>query len=596
MDYRKNIFVGVGLALVMLLVITVIAYRSLTGLNGAQDQIAQAREVLTDLHDLMSHVVNAESAIRGHVITGEENYLEPYRAAVGRIADHVENLRQLTADNPTQQRQLDALEPLIAQRLGVFENVVTASNEKGYQATAGLLRTNQGQQITDAIRSLLSEMDQGGRELLRQRSASAKATVSETIRVLIIGALLVSVLFLSGFSLHRHEIAQHQRTDEKLTQTAAIVESSLDAINATTLEGTVVRWNKGSEKIYGYSAAEAKGRPVSFLVPPNRPNELPQILKRIKRGERIEHYETVRMRKDGKQIDVSLTVSPVKNARGEITGISAIGRDITYRKQTEERIRTLNVELKLRLAELAATNKDLESFTYSVAHDLRAPLRHIDGFSQLLVEEKSAEFSDQARHYLTRIRNGTRQMGQLVDELLNLARVGRKELALQSTRLNSLVEEVLTDLKPEVDRRVIDWQISQLPCVDCDRVLMKQVFANLLANAVKFTRSRERAVIEVGTLTRNGPLTIFVRDNGVGFNMKYAEKLFGVFQRLHSQEDFEGTGVGLATVQRILHKHSGRIWAQAELDQGASFYFTLGDSEETPPENDNIIATVRGER
>ena len=161
--------------------------------------------------------------------------------------------------------------------------------------------------------------------------------------------------------------------------------------------------------------------------------------------------------------------------------------------------------------------------------------------------------------------------------------------------MNSLVEEVLTDLKPEVDRRVIDWQISPLPCVDCDRVLMKQVFANLLSNAVKFTRPRERAVIEVGTLTQNGPLTIFVRDNGVGFNMKYTEKLFGVFQRLHRQEDFEGTGVGLATVQRILQKHSGRIWAQAELDQGASFYFTLGDSEEPPPENDNITAIVRGE-
>jgi signal transduction histidine kinase len=237
---------------------------------------------------------------------------------------------------------------------------------------------------------------------------------------------------------------------------------------------------------------------------------------------------------------------------------------------------TQTEDLKTAKRNLQAINAELEAFTYSVSHDLRAPLRHIAGFSQLLLEKHSAQLSDDAHHYLTRICDDTRHMEQLVGDLLNLAHVGRQELHRQVTGLNSLVEEVLRDLQPEVEGRKIKWQIRQLPFVDCDPVLMKQVFSNLLSNAVKFTRPREQAVIEVGRITTEDQPVTFVRDNGVGFSMKYAEKLFSVFERLHRQEDFEGAGVGLATVQRIIHKHGGRVWAEAELNKGATFHFTLG--------------------
>ena len=247
--------------------------------------------------------------------------------------------------------------------------------------------------------------------------------------------------------------------------------------------------------------------------------------------------------------------------------------------QRTEEIRRLNEDLESRVAErtaeLEATNKELEAFTYSVSHDLRAPLRHIDGFSKLLVEEYGEGLPEEAGRYLIRIREGTQRMGQLVDDLLNLARVGRRELNGQITGLDNLVAEVLSDLKTETATRKIEWKVEHLPFVECDAALMKQVFANLLSNAVKYTRPRDPATIEVGVTTENGQRAIFVRDNGVGFSMKYADKLFGVFQRLHRPEDFEGTGVGLATVQRIIHKHGGRVWAEAELDRGATFYFTL---------------------
>lgn len=246
-----------------------------------------------------------------------------------------------------------------------------------------------------------------------------------------------------------------------------------------------------------------------------------------------------------------------------------------FQKLSEE----LEHRVQQRTAELEATNKELEAFTYSVSHDLRAPLRRIDGFANLLVEEHGVHLPDEAARYLTRVREGTRHMGQLVDDLLNLARVGRKELNLQVAGLSSIVERVAGVLKRETPDRVIEWKIQSLPFVECDPALIEVVFTNLLSNSVKYTRPRERAVIEVGAVQKNGQPVIFVRDNGVGFSMKYADKLFGVFQRLHRVEDFEGTGVGLATVQRILHKHGGTIWAEAALDKGACFYFTIG----TPP-------------
>jgi len=252
-------------------------------------------------------------------------------------------------------------------------------------------------------------------------------------------------------------------------------------------------------------------------------------------------------------------------------------KEVEERKRAEEEIQRVN-------AALVDANKEIEAFNYSVAHDLRAPLRRTDGFAQLLLEEYGAGLPEEAQHYLRRMREGTHQMGQLVDDLLNLARIGRKDVSLQVTGLSSLVNEALVELKRETDGRAIAWKISPLPFVECDPALMKVVFTNLLSNAVKYTRPRQRAIVEIGTTEHDGRATIFVRDNGVGFSMKYADKLFGVFQRLHRVEDFEGTGVGLATVQRIVHKHGGQIWAEAELDKGASFYFTLGTQPQIEPE------------
>jgi signal transduction histidine kinase len=242
-------------------------------------------------------------------------------------------------------------------------------------------------------------------------------------------------------------------------------------------------------------------------------------------------------------------------------------------------VRALNGELEQRVtrrtAELASANHELEAFTYSVSHDLRAPLRHIDAFAQILDEEQATVAPAQARNYLGRIRKGAQNMGRLIDDLLNLSRVGRAAIKHETIDLNHLIDDIRAELRPDTDGRNIEWRIATLPKVQGDPGLLKQLFANLIANAVKYTRPRPGPVIEIGLEQVEGAQAVFIRDNGVGFDMKYADKLFGVFQRLHREEDFEGTGVGLAIVKRIVQLGGGRIWAEAALDKGATFHFTL---------------------
>jgi PAS domain S-box-containing protein len=259
--------------------------------------------------------------------------------------------------------------------------------------------------------------------------------------------------------------------------------------------------------------------------------------------------------------------------------IQTIVRDVTKRKKAEEEISKLNAELEQRVvdrtSELAAANKELEAFSYSVSHDLRAPLRHISGYVELLKSKFHDALPEKGKHYLDSIAGSSHEMGDLIDTLLQFSRTGRAEMHKSENNMNDMVNEVIKSISANNSERTISWNVDKLPIVHCDSALLKQVWINLLSNAVKYSRTRDNAKINIGVKEEKNEYIFFVRDNGVGFEMQYANKLFGVFQRLHPTGEFEGNGIGLANVRQIISRHGGRTWAEAELDKGATFYFSL---------------------
>jgi PAS domain S-box-containing protein len=360
-------------------------------------------------------------------------------------------------------------------------------------------------------------------------------------------------------------------TDRRLLL-SAIVADSEDAIIGRTPDGVVTTWNSSAERIFGYTEAEMIGRSIDILFPEARAEEEAQLSERLLRGERIDHFETVRKHKDGREIDVSITLSRVRDAAGGPTGVSMIARDIGDVKRMQREI-----VLAKEAAEIA--NRELESFSYSVAHDLRSPLRSIDGFSQALTDRCGAALDDEGREYLGFVRTSAQHMGRLIDGLLTLARVTRSDLCRVPVDVSALAWASVERLRLQDPARVVAVSIEDDLTADADPRLLGVVLDNLLGNAWKFTSGCDPARIELCQVRQKGEVTYVVRDNGAGFDMAYAHKLFGVFQRLHAVTEFEGTGIGLATVQRIIHRHGGRVWAEGEPDSGAAFYFTLGSQE-----------------
>jgi len=376
------------------------------------------------------------------------------------------------------------------------------------------------------------------------------------------------------------DITEHKETEELLVKLKKAVGTSGEAIFITDQAGVLRYINPAFTFLYGYTSEEVVGKvtPRILKSPCMKPEDYEIFWKTILNKQEV-RGEIINKTKDGKVINIESSASPILDDLNNIIGFLGIQRDITGRKLAEKEILLLNEELDLRVkqrtAELEAANRELETFSYSVSHDLKAPLRHINGFIGLFLENKSTELTVEEHGYLKKITDSANEMGQLIEALLSFSRLNMAELRKSTIHSSVMVQQVIKFFEPEIKDRNIAINIAPLTDVQGDADLIQQVWTNLISNAIKYTGKKSESVIEIGCRTAVNAITFFVKDNGAGFEMKYADKLFGVFQRLHKARDFEGVGIGLANVKRIVTRHGGYCHAEGEPEKGATFYFTL---------------------
>jgi PAS domain S-box-containing protein len=700
---ERKIQIGFAIAVVIIVAVGAAALRSTAATVESARWVARTLEIRGDLEATLADLIDAETGVRGYVITGDTTYLAPYDSAGARLDAHLAGLRALTADNPVQLERLDSLATLVAARLERFHWTIATRRTGGPSAAGRAVIGGGGKELMHLVRGLVSQMEDEEGRLLALRSAALQTKARLTrfaawggalvaVALAVIASVLISrelsgrlraelalgetqarfrqvlasstaviyantvsgasfspswvsenVTRITGYgpdeplqpawwldNLHPddrgrvlaemsallandqlrteyrfryqdgsyhwvHDEARLLRsatgtpvevfgswvdiTDRRGAEEAlrvseerfrALAVTANDAIIAADSHGDIAYFNPGAERIFGYPATEVDGKPLTVLMPDRlRDAHRAGIARYLATGEARVVGKTVELagrKKDGTEFPLELSLASWQ--RGSEIAFTAIIRDITERKEAEETLRR-------HTAQLEASNAELNAFAYSVSHDLRTPLRGIDGFSQALLEDYADRLDDVGKSYLTRVRVASQRMATLIDDLLDLSRVTRSAMHIGPLDLSALASGIAADLQKRDPARRVELAIAPGLHVQADPGLMGVALHNLLENAWKFTGKRTDARIELGSVPHDGRSAYFVRDNGAGFDMTYVGKLFGAFQRLHGAEEFAGNGIGLATVQRIIHRHGGRVWAEGTVGAGATFYFTL---------------------
>ena len=569
--------------ILMILVITVIVSVPYLFLERASNQTARAAEMLEHSHDVRQTAYAAMYAMRDlEVIVVGALAAEPPSDGVSypvRRADALElviHLRDLTVDNRTQSDRVASLKTLVDGRIEQFDQMLTATS-RGDEALA---RTSlQTARELYALRQASEAIIDAENVLLEQRTAEAndRRQFSRSLRIaslLVQLILLLIAAFLFDRAGRRREAAEGE-TSRAVARADAVLQSVREPIALVSRDLHLLLTNAGFDAVYGGRSGE--GTPlVEVGHGAWKDAELLQRLVEVfDRDRELWDYELTQNHGDSERI-VFINARRIELPEPAQQAVLVTVNDVTSIKLAEGQVNDLNRELQSRVDQVSAVNSELEAFSYSVSHDLRAPLRHIAGYSEKLNRHLADGVDETTTRYLDVISSSARRMSTLIEDLLLYSRLGRSAIRLQPTDMQALAEEVRSMLSTQAEGRDIQWQIGGLPVVLADTSMMRQVWQNLLGNAVKYTGQRQHAEITVGFERDEAGNAVFhVRDNGVGFDMAYAGKLFGVFQRLHKVSDFPGTGIGLANVQRILARHGGRIWFDAEPERGATFHFLL---------------------
>lgn len=596
---EQKLFAGLIASAAVILFISFLSISGIQTLRQMNKRIEKAQLIKNQLETILSQILEVQSSGRGFVITANDEYLLPRYQADSIIPTIISNLNLRTDDNLDQKQELKELEKLIEDRLAFSDKVISTRRLKGEREAVLLIETNIGNIITGKIRILIAKMIGEENRILQLRNKAENEQTSRTQLIIFLSLGTQMLLLAFIFLFVKKDISGRKKAEEKLSlmneeledrvieRTKLLVESEerfsksfhtspVAMVIAKIPSGQYIDVNPAWCNMFGYTREEAIGRTGIELGLSNEDTRQ-QILEGFRLNGSLKNKEFTLRNKSGKEI-IILSSAERMQINGEICTLTT-GIDITDRKKAEEEIQKLNETLEQkvieRTAQLEASNKELEAFSYSVSHDLRAPLRHIDGFIELLKKKIIETADDSVKRYLNIISQASKKLGSLIDELLAYSRTGRTKLIPKEVNLNELVKEVLKELEPQTENRKISWQIDQMPSIQADYNLIKLVYQNLISNSIKFTRQKEEAVIQLTAREENEKYILKVKDNGAGFDMAFSERLFGVFQRLHREDEFEGTGIGLANVRRIVHMHSGDIWAEGKVNEGAEFIFSI---------------------
>ena len=581
------------LGLLVLALVVVVSRRCSEQLRVATTAVTRTREGLEKLGELSTGLSEVESSARSFAISGKQSHLDPFYTAAKAVPEQVEQLKVLLRDDRVALGALENIEPVINQHLRAMKDMVELGQRNFFKGTSGQKRlTDQGNALMEEIRKTFSALEKAQRARLAEQQAGAVAsaervTLSELGGIALAGAL---VLLFGVWGLR--VLSGRSKAENKLERLLGSMPDALVIVNG---EGKIVSSNVQAGRLFGYTDRELQGVSMALLVPERVRQTQRQYYAGffLQRNGRVPEssLELCGLHKDGREFPIEISTKPLLAEKGVLV-TSAI-RDITDRKQVEKQISKLNKELQERAVELEAANRELEAFSYSVSHDLRSPLQNIDSFSQILAEEYAHRLDAEGRDYVQRLRASCQHMEEIIDALLALSNMSRHELALEQVDLSRLAKSVATELKQKEPEREVNWVIAEGLKAEGDARLLRVVLENLLGNAWKFTAKRPRARIEFGALPQcNGARAYFVRDDGAGFDMARAGHLFAPFKRLHDQNQFRGTGIGLATVQRVIQRHRGKIWAEGAVNQGATFCFTLTEQTGNGNGPDHQVATA----
>lgn len=567
MRIRFELKILIGFAIALLLIVGLGIYN----FQNKQKQLESSRwvnhtnEVLYHSELLLSTVIDLETGQRGYALSGKEEFLQPYSIAEDSLAKRLQFLLLLTKDNTRQYQRILTLEKLIQKKVALSRQAIEA-RKKSLEHVINLISKEEGRKNMDSIRKTIEDFQTEEKQLMHARVLDneyqiAKFNATFFFTLSLTAAVLTALMYMIYVNLKAR-----QKAENSLNLAYAEIKDLYDnapcGYHSLDSEGNFIGINNTLLTWLGYTREEIIGKKKVFEL--ISPETLPNVQKSFpvfKEKGYVHNLEFDFVRKDGSSFPALLSSSAIFNDQGQYISSRSTTFDNTEQKEANEKIRALNHEL--------------EAFTYSVSHDLRSPLRSISGYTQILQEEYQERFDEEGKRVLSVVIKNANRMGHLIDDLLNFSRIGRKEFSHGYINMQKLVENTLQELNSSLPPEKL--QIRVLPLLEAhgDINMIRQVWINLISNALKYAQKKECIDIQIGSYQDHKETTYYIKDNGAGFDMKYIDKLFGVFQRLHKINEFEGTGVGLALVKRIINRHEGRVWAEGKIDEGATFYFTL---------------------